>query len=281
MDQPSEDRRQWVSSPNAGKNGIPAQLPRPPRQTFQDYVSLLDPVLRALVSDVDFVLPLDKIIPLFATTTLTLVGAGGAKTCHGSDGVVAALDSIRIVRIKGPVTGPDPRSYRAEAHAMSSIIIFVVLLHQCVPHHETRYSAMDLFSDNQSLVETITKMYPPTALESEWDIISVNLTYIPLLPLPPTVQHVKSHKYKGVPVLSLPLPAQLNCEADALATAALLAIAAPLPLSCCDTQSPSHSPLLGDGTSPVAIPTGPQRLGRSDLRLRELASFQLSSAFHF
>jgi hypothetical protein len=120
---------------------------------------------------------------------------------------------------------------------MAAIIIFVVLLHQCAPHHETHYSAMDLFSDNQGLVETITKMrawnmlYPSTALESEWDILSVISTYIPLLPLPPTVQHVKGHQDEGVPVLSLPLPAKLNCEADALATAALLAIAAPLPLS--------------------------------------------------
>jgi hypothetical protein len=165
-------------SPDAGTNAIPAQLPRPPPQTFQDYVSLLDPALRALVSDVEFVLPLDEIVPLFATTTtLTLVGDGGAKTCRGSYGEVAALDSIRIVRIKGPVTDPDPRSYRAEAHAMAASIIFVVLLHQCVPHHETHYSAMDLFSDNQGLIETITKMrawnilYPSTALESEWDIL--------------------------------------------------------------------------------------------------------------
>jgi hypothetical protein len=43
------------------------------------------------------------------------------------------------------------------------------------------------------------------------------------------VQHVKGHQDKVAPVGTLSLPAQLNCEADALATNALLAIAAPLP----------------------------------------------------
>jgi hypothetical protein len=85
MGPPSEDRRQWASRPDAGKNVIPALLPCPTPQSFKDYVSLLDPALRAVVSDVEFVRPIDEIVQLLASTTpLTLVGDVGAKTCRGS-----------------------------------------------------------------------------------------------------------------------------------------------------------------------------------------------------
>jgi hypothetical protein len=84
--------------------------------------------------------PIAEIVQLLeTTTTLTLVGDGGAKTCRGSYGAVASLDSIRIIKVKGPVTGPDPRSYRAEAHAMAAILICVVLLHKVAPHQAHQY----------------------------------------------------------------------------------------------------------------------------------------------
>jgi hypothetical protein len=92
---PSEDRRQWSSRPDAGGNAIPALVPSPPPQSFKDYVSRLDPALRALVLDVEIFHPMDEIIQLLSsTTTLTLVGDGGAKTCRGSYSAIAALDSI-------------------------------------------------------------------------------------------------------------------------------------------------------------------------------------------
>jgi hypothetical protein len=159
LDPPQETRRHWALSPNAGQNVIPALLPSLPPTSFQDYVSLSDPALRALVSDVEFLRPFAEIAQLLkSTTTLTLVGDGGAKTCRGSYGAIAALDSVRILRLMGPITGPDPRSYRAEAHAMAAITISVVILHQVLSHQVNHYSAMEVFSDNQGLVDTITKM---------------------------------------------------------------------------------------------------------------------------
>jgi hypothetical protein len=146
---PSEDRRQWVSCPHDGLNTIPSTIPPSEPQTFKDYVSRLDPALRALVADVELVRPIVEIAQLLSsTTTLTLVGDGGAKTCRGSFGAVAALDSICILRVKGPVSGPDPRSYRAEAHAMAAILLCVVLLHQVVPHQAIHYSILEVYSDN-------------------------------------------------------------------------------------------------------------------------------------
>jgi hypothetical protein len=50
------------------------------------------------------------------------------------------------------------------------------------------------------------------------------------LPTEPLVQHVKGHQDDDALVCTLPLPAQLNCEADALATEALESIPAPIPI---------------------------------------------------
>jgi hypothetical protein len=90
-------------------------------------------------------------------------------------------------------------------------------------------------SDNQGLVDKIQEMmewetfYPSSAFVSEWDVLSVILAYIPQFPLLPIVDHVKDHQDKDAPVATLTLPAQLNCEADALTTSTLVAIVAPIP----------------------------------------------------
>jgi hypothetical protein len=133
--------------------------------------------------------------------------------------------------------GPDPRSYRAEAHAMAAVFLCMLILHQVAPHHAGSYQSLDIFSDNQGLVDKIKemmeweKLYPSSALLSEWDILSVIMEFIPQLPLPPAVQHVKGHQDKDSPVKSLPLQAQLNCEADVLAREALVAVLTPIPMS--------------------------------------------------
>jgi hypothetical protein len=110
------------------------------------------------VSDVDILVPIDKIVAILArSSTMTLIGDGGVKTCRGSFGAVATLDLIRILRVKGPVTGPDPRSYRAEAHAMAAILICLVLLHKVAPFLETSYDKFGLYSDNQGLIDFFPK----------------------------------------------------------------------------------------------------------------------------
>jgi hypothetical protein len=212
---PKEDRRQWASRPDEGLNAIPALIPPPAPQSFQDHASLLDPALRALVSDVELLLPVGDIAQLFSSSsTLTLVGDGGAKTCRGSFGAVAAAGAIRILRVKGPVTGPDPRSYRAEAHAMAVIVLSLVLLHKVAPYQAGQYSSIEVFSDNQGLVDIITKMmswetlYPSNAVESEWDILSVILDLIPQLLVPSQYSTLKATRIRRL--LSRLCPFQLS-----------------------------------------------------------------------
>jgi hypothetical protein len=62
--------------------------------------------------------------------------------------------------------------------------------------------------------------------------------YIPQLHITPVVKHGTVHQDREVPIATLSLPAQLNCEASSLATAALVAIASPIP------QSPVFPPAV-------------------------------------
>jgi hypothetical protein len=119
---------------------------------------------------------------------------------------------------------------------MAAHVLCVVVLYAALPVPPSSYGALDLYSDNEGLVTTITEMiqwehhYPSNALLSEWDILSVILAYLPRLPMSPNIKHVLGHQDKHDPISSLPLAAQLNCKADALATAALEAIPSPIPL---------------------------------------------------
>jgi hypothetical protein len=181
--------------------------------------------------------PLPEIFILLRThPILTLVGDGGAKTCRGSFGAVAAIDTIRILQVSGSAAGPDPRSYRSEGYAMAAIVLAISILLDTLTLPRPCRFAIHLYSDNLGLIKRISAMqtwknhYPSTALLSEWDILSVILTIIRNLPSVPLVQHVEGHQDDDQPTHLLPLPAQLNCEADALATQALEAIPTPIPI---------------------------------------------------
>jgi hypothetical protein len=99
------------------------------------------------------------------------------------------------------------------------------------------------------------------------DSISVEcviLELIPQLPVQPSMQHVKGHQDKEAPVSTLPLPPQLNCEADSLATEALITIPSPIPQCLVFPSAVCQldvAPLFGDVAGTHTIPQGPQRLG--------------------
>jgi hypothetical protein len=120
---------------------------------------------------------------------------------------------------------------------MAAIVLSIVVLYEALLPPPSSYTAIDLYSDNEGLITKITEMiqwathYPSNALLSEWDILMVILEYIPRLPMTPNIQHVRGHQDKDAPVATLLLAAQLNYEADALATAALTAIPSPIPLA--------------------------------------------------
>jgi hypothetical protein len=150
IDLTSHSRHHWSVPIAAGHNAIPPVPIPPPGTTFEERVSELDVSLRDLLKAVVLLQPLQEIAALLRTNaTLTLVGDGGAKTCRGSFGAVAAIGVIRIMTVKGPATGTDPRSYRAEAYAMAAIVLVITILLVTLSLPLPCQFSIELYRDNQ------------------------------------------------------------------------------------------------------------------------------------
>jgi hypothetical protein len=237
IDPPQNFPRHWRVPTGVGTNALRPPFPRLPATAFAARIAALEPSLQDLLTNVVLLLPLPEIFTLLRIhPILTLVGDGGAKTCRGSFGAVAAINTIRILTVAGTVAGPDPWSYRSEGYAMAAIVLAITILLDTLSLPRPCRFAIQIFSDKEGLVKRIASMqkwetvYPSSALLSKWDILSVILTFLKKLPSAPLVQHVTRHQDDDQPVHLLPLSAQLNCEADVLTILALDAIPSPIPV---------------------------------------------------
>jgi hypothetical protein len=129
IDPPQNSPHQWLVPRDVGTNALPPPFPQLPATTFAARKATLDQSSHDLLTNVVILLPLPEIFPLLRRhPILTRVGDGGAKTCRGSFGAVAAIATIRILTVAGPVAGPDPRSYRSEGYAMAAIVLAITIL---------------------------------------------------------------------------------------------------------------------------------------------------------
>ena len=140
---------------------------------------------------------------------------------------ISTWEGTRIAKCYGPVFGHRISSYRSECYGILSLLCFLYnmsTLHSANNalsnnrHHQ-------LYCDNESLVTVITKamkyptIYPNMTITSDWDCIAQVLSiHRGLDKLTPTIAHIKGHQDADTPYEQLPLSAQLNCDADALAT---------------------------------------------------------------
>ena len=81
-----------------------------------------------------------------------------------------------------------------------------------------------MYTDSLSVIGKIQEFrtypfyYPGITLTADWDVLQAITTTIQMLPIPPTLQHVKGHQDRDRAIELLSLPAQLNIEADYLAS---------------------------------------------------------------
>ena len=135
----------------------------------------------------------------------------------------------RLVRSRGPVFGHAISSYRAEAFRMLSFHRFLLIrLQETQMESDQPMKAPHLVCDNQGLITSqdkhaqYTNIFPNTTIEAEWDVLAQLLESIKSLGhLAPTTDHIKGHQDDDTPYEQLPLLAQLNCDADAHASAYL------------------------------------------------------------
>ncbi|KAI2503130.1 hypothetical protein MHU86_11321 [Fragilaria crotonensis] len=140
----------------------------------------------------------------------------------------------RAVRGMGPARGAKVDSYRAEAYGMLAILCYLRRLAEFTTQTEPWTGI--LATDSQSLLESIT--VPPSPQDEpacgtmystlkqvkhldvkcpEWDLLSSVLTELQRWP-GITLQHVRGHQDRKVAYARLPLLAQLNVDADLMAT---------------------------------------------------------------
>jgi exonuclease III len=209
--------------------------------SWTEYLFTTAPWERMLLQRTDFKLqsPHDVYDLLSHSTSSILVSDGAADHLQGSAGWVIAIGSVRVAQGQCPVPGFDPRSYRAEGYGMLCGLLFIQ--HLCTYcGHLNLIPLHTMYCDNLGLVSKTNKLLSfrlaPTqaALHSEYDVLVTIHDLLKSLPHLPIINHVKGHQDAKVAYQDLPLPAQLNCDADVLATAELRQF----PTTC------THVPLL-------------------------------------
>jgi hypothetical protein len=121
------------------------------------------------------------------------------------------------------VPGYDLRSYRAEGYNMIGGLLF--LRHLCLFSNRLNIIPLhSIYCDNQGLIKKVNKLFTfrlastASALHSEYDVLITNKSLLTGFQSLPAISHVHEHQDNDIDYADLPLPAQLNVDADVLAT---------------------------------------------------------------
>jgi hypothetical protein len=202
----------------------------PPVTTFDEFVTTLPPWERDLLQHTTLASDAYT-IGVALEHGLRAVSDGSAWfTTHGSFGWILSSDTgERLAVGMGPASGSKPNSFRSEGYGMLALLSFLKRIAEFIHLHEPWKGV--LATDSKSLIDTIrpqqlrqnhqapvsTYQRPLDPLSPEWDIVIGVQT--PLQEMPGlTLQHIKGHQDERCEFHRLPLLAQLNVEADALAT---------------------------------------------------------------
>jgi hypothetical protein len=171
--------------------------------------------------------PQQLYLTLKQSNNLLLVSDGGADNDIGSTGWIIA-DSLgnRLVKGSSSLPGVDLRSYRAEGYDMASGLTFLRLL--CLYcKHLNQLPLTQIYCDNLGLVRKVNYFFTyrlapvKCVLHSEYNVLAQWFLLLQEYSITPKILHVKGHQDDDNPYPNQPLPAQLNCDADSLATTEL------------------------------------------------------------
>ena len=202
------------------------QAPAPPPNEVYSYLAELPAWERELFAGLDLIAPQDEIFHILTTETIIIASDGSQKGPKASFGwIISTATGYRFVTCNGPAYGASPSSYRAEGHGILSVVRF---LHHLRVRFNLTIPSCSLLCDSKTMVKRSSRLpkhlgdhYPNSTLDSEWDILieiwSTNAAVDS--DSRPIISHIKSHQDKEIPYAQLPLPAQLNVDADKLADA--------------------------------------------------------------
>jgi hypothetical protein len=162
-----------------------------------------------------------------------LVTDGGALETTGSFGwIIGTKTGTRLAAGSGPVFGFDPRSYRAETYGCrAGMSLFQLAFTFC---NSQMTGTLSVRFDNQGLLKKQASFRKfalsrfSSALHSEWDALISVYNLMDRFPKLPILKHVLGHQDLALDYSDLPLDAQMNTQADSLATMELDEFSTPM-----------------------------------------------------
>ncbi|KAI2503117.1 hypothetical protein MHU86_11308 [Fragilaria crotonensis] len=193
--------------------------------TFEEFIDTLDPWEKDLLQHHD--LSPDPFPVSLELQTQFFAGSDGSEK-YGDKEVafgwaISTAFGERMAHGMGPARGTRRMdSYRAECTGLLSILRFLIRLSQYTVTHEMPQGVIG--TDSQSLLDKILpnrtrgdqRTFEPVKLDeltSEWDLLIEIQEGMRLLPRV-SITHVNGHQDDKHPYDRLPLPAQLNVDAD-------------------------------------------------------------------
>lgn len=175
-------------------------------------------------------------------STIIIVTDGGVRKKNGTFGwIISTRRGRRLASGMGPVQGSDINSYRAEATGVKAAVHFVQKAHI---HNKSKMTGeLLILLDNIGVVQklnSIRKFYIAefaSAKDPEWDIINSCIQSFKSLPEQPVVEHILGHQDNKLHYWELSLNAQLNVDADGVATEAFATYKEAAPLAHFDPKS--------------------------------------------
>ena len=242
--------------------------PEAPAIDLSSHISKLEDWESQLLRGFDILCSLNTLQhELFQTNLqLLLCSDGSAAQFRGTFGCVGCtLQGLRLFRLNGPAPGYRTSSFRSESYGCLSILRFLFRLFEF--YSQSLPDSVTVYTDSKSLVQTINKRlewsydFTYSTMNPDWDIQQSISSTVRQFPQVPSFRHVKGHQDNNVAPSTLSLPAQLNVEADNLASSYVYP----------PSISSRIAPLIGGAT---AILHGPFGTINSNYRsiLRTLAS---------
>ena len=170
---------------------------------------------------------LHNIAASLVSSSLLAASDDSATSANATFGWTLRTQLSEIAYCYGPVHGSNPTAFRAEATGLLSLLCFLSNLFHS--HHWTSLPsnvALSVHIDNLSLINRVRRMLqqpcisPSSTVSPEYDLLTQICNSISQLPLALSFHHIHSHQDARAAIHTLSLPAQANCRADHLATAA-------------------------------------------------------------
>jgi exonuclease III len=202
---------------------VPSQ-PEPRRPVnFNEYLQRLPVWEQTLLEHWEMVHSPQETMTRLNDGPITCASDGSVRAPRASYGyVICDHTQQRLIKGMGPAHGSDPNSLRSEAYG--KLATLRMLIHLSLFTGLPFQSPITHVVDSQVLIRRVEQEHltqfdnPSSTLKAEWDVIHEIVTSMQMLPQTPTLKWIRGHQDTHTPYARLKFPAQLNCDADNLAS---------------------------------------------------------------